>query len=135
MFCKKVQHVIKDAYDWINEHGLEVATEVIQVTGNIKAIYDSPTIQAIEAALGIGRPVHAWIDAALTKIYNIEVTGKTLAQKLLDLLNAQPTDTAKNMMLEKVASVATSIGDGTGLSESKYDALAKIAIATFKIPD
>lgn len=134
-FCKNIGRTLYKAMHDVDERVLSVADEVILITGRIKALNDNPILADIEEALGIGSPVHNWIDNALFKIFKIALTGKTLAEKFKQLLDEQPTELAKNGSLLKIASVATSLGDGRGLHESTYDQAATIAIARAKILD
>lgn len=135
-WCANIFSTLKKAAKEVDDKVLSVADEVIKITGKIKDLNDNPTIEAIEAALGIGSKVHAWIDKALDVIYNVETIGKTIAEKLKEFLDKQPTEFAKNGALAKLASVATSLGDSSvnnrQLKEHVYDQATTIAIAKIK---
>lgn len=132
-FCKNIGRTLYKAMQDVDNKVIEVSDEVILITGKVKALEASPSIQAIEAALGIGAPVHAWIDKAFEIIFKVEAVGKTLAEKFKDLLDAQPTEKAKDMVLYKIAAVATSVGDKRNLQDHIYDQAAVISIAKTKV--
>lgn len=134
-FCKNIGRTIYKAMGSINDEILNDADKVLAITKKIKELNDDPTIEAIEAALGIGSPVHAWIDKALDVAYKLEGIGKTLAQKFKELLDKQPTQIAKEGVLVKVAAVATNIGSGDKLPDHIADQAVTVAIARTKVPD
>lgn len=134
MSCQKIGRTIRKAMSTVDEKVLLVADEVIAITGKIKDLSESPTVQAIEAALGAGAAI-PWIDAALNIAYKLEQAGQSLAEKFKVLLDEQPTQTAKEGVLAKVAAVAAKEGDARNLPDHVYDQAVTIAIARTKVPD
>lgn len=135
MSCKKIGRVLRNAYKFVDEDMLTVADEVIQVTGKIRMLNNSATIQDIEAALGVSSKVTDWISTGLDKIYDAEVKGKTLAEKIKIALDKTVTELGVNGEVAKIASVAVSVGDARNLPEHVYDQSVSIVVARTKVPD
>ena len=130
--CAGAGKAIRKIVHEIDDDMALVLEEVVSATAKLKALEANPTVEAIMEAFPIGSKLEHWAEVALEGIYKATLTGKTVADKLKEVLDAAPSEFAKNMALSKIASVTTSVGDGFRKSESLYDSATQIKIETAK---
>lgn len=133
-FCKRGISVISDFMKKL-EPVEKILTAIIAVTGEIKAILNSATVQQIEAVLAANPKLRKYFHDALVLILGIDIEVEALATTIHGWLKDK-TEYEKNADLFKLASVATGVAHaaetGELHGESFYDTAIQVHVAGLK---
>lgn len=130
-FCPKGVAQIKSFLDKVETLDQKLIPEITDITGKIKAVEGSPTVEAIVAIIPNGSTYENVLNTAMDKIVPALQTVGDLATKIYQWLSGK-TDLESNGNLFKLASTAVAEADGNKQSESTYDTAVQTHIEGLK---